>query len=424
MVLASICQWAIEISQDHIKITIHTPYGFGISPLKMLFAMSCSKYPLIILLAVFAAIGSGWITPVVAQSSGSANAATGDEAKKPKVRTSLVGVDAVRLEPLSQTIPVIGRLVARQAGEVAAQVAGAIADMRVEVGDRVEKGQVLAVLDVASLNAELNEVEGELLQARAQLEFDRSDLRLAELGLKRQADLKKSGAFSKAKFEDWVQKVARANAGVARREAEISTTKASLLMKKINLIKATITAPYDGVVTQRMAETGSYVRVGDPVVYLISDRALEVEVDVPSLRVVGLKPGVKVTFDLDSGQRYEARVRAVLPSENPLTRTRMVRFEPDFSGNRERLADAQSVIVQIPVGDQRDIISVHKDAIIQRGDQNIVFVVTDEKAQSRIIELGEATGNRIEVLSGLKRGDQVVVRGNERLQGGAPVRIN
>ena len=386
--------------------------------------MKCSKYSLTIILLASTLIGYGGATPVIAQSSGSAKAATGEAATKPKIRTSLVGVDTVRLEPLSQTVPVIGRLVAHQAGEVAAQVAGAIADMKVEVGDRVKKGQILATLDAATLKAELSVVEGELLQAYAQLEFDKSDLRLAELGMERQENLRKSGAFSKAKYEDWVQKVARSNASVARRKAEISTTEASLLMKQINLAKASIIAPYEGVVTRRMAEAGSYVRVGDPVVYLISDHAMEIEVDVPSLRVAGLKPGVKVAFNLDDGESYEATVRAVLPSENPLTRTRVVRFEPDFTRNGERLADAQSVIVHVPVGVQRDILSVHKDAIIKRGSEDIVFVVSDKKAQPRTIKLGEATGSRIEVLSGLKRGEQVVVRGNERLQGGAPVRIN
>ncbi len=354
-------------------------------------------------------VGTGKATVSVAQSTENA---------------SLVGVDAVRQEPLSQTIPVIGRLVSRRAGQVAAQVAGAIDDIKVEVGDRVKKGQVLAILDVAWLTAQLGVVEGELLQAQAQLDFEKSDLRLAEHGLRRQKELKKSGAFSKAKFEDAVQIVARTKASVMRRQAEVATKQASLRMNQINLAKASIIAPYAGVVTQRMAEAGSYVRVGDPVVYLISDRTLEIEVDVPSLRVVGLRPGVVVGFDLDNGQKYQARVRAVLPSENPLTRTRVVRLEPDFSRNRERLADAQSVIVHVPIGMQRDIISVHKDAIIKRGTEDIVFVVSDEKAQSRSIKLGEAAGNRIEVLSGLKQGEQVVVRGNERLQGGAPVRIN
>lgn len=362
---------------------------------------------------------SGW-----AQSSGSAKAATGNAAQKSEQRASLVRVDAVLMEPLSQTIPVIGRLVSRQAGQVAAQIAGAVVKMKVEVGDRVEIGQVLAVLDTASLSAELNVAEGQLLQAHAQLEFDRSDMRLAELGLKRQQDLKKSGAFSKAKYEDWVQKVARANASVKRRQAEILTTEASLHMKQIDLDKATIKAPYEGVITQRMAEAGSYVRVGDPVVYMISDRALEIEVDVPSLRVVGLTPGIEIEFDLDNGQKFKARVRAVLPSENPLTRTRTVRLEPDFAQQSGRLADAQSVVVHVPIGIQRNIISVHKDAIIKRGSLNIVFVINDKKAQSREIELGESTGNRIEVLSGLKPGDQVVVRGNERLKGGALVTIN
>ncbi len=394
------------------------------SPEKMLFAMKCSKTPLIIMLLAFVAVGSGWATSAFAQSTSGAKATTGEAAKKPKKKSSLVSVDAVRLEPLSQTIAIIGRLVARQAGRVAAQVAGAVVDMKVEVGDRVEKGQVLAVLGTASLAAQLSVVEGELLQARAQLEFDRSDLRLAELGLKRQEDLKQSGAFSKAQFEDSVQIVARANASVARREAVVLTRQASLRVSQINLAKASITAPYDGVVTRRMAETGSYVRIGDPLVYLISDGTLEIEVDVPSTRVVGLRPGIKVAFELDSGQGFEAKVRAVLPSENPLTRTRMVRFEPDFSRNRERLADAQSVIVQIPIGIQRDILSVHKDAIIQRGNESIVFVVSGEEAQSRVIKLGEAAGSRIEVLAGLSQGEQVVVRGNERLRGGASVRIN
>ena len=386
--------------------------------------MKFSKYSLTAVLLTTLALIFSWHMAGLVEGTGSARAATDKSAKKPKLKTSLVSVDTVRQEPLSQTIPVIGRLVARQAGEVAAQVAGAIADMKVEVGDRVEKGQVLAVLDMATLNAELNVVEGELRQVHAQLEFDKSDLRLAELGMRRQQNLKKSGAFSKAKYEDWVQKVARASASVMRRQAEISTTEASLRMKQINIAKATIIAPYDGVVTRRMAETGSYVRVGDPVVYLISDHALEVEVDVPASRIVGLKPGVVVTFDLDSGQSYEARVRAILPSENPLTRTRMVRFEPDFTRNRERLADAQSVVVHVPVGIQRNILSVHKDAIIKRGRESIVFVVSNKKAQSRTIRLGQASGNRIEVLSGLKRGEQVVVRGNERLQGGATVTIN
>ncbi len=386
--------------------------------------MMYTKFFPITVVLVSAVALSGLVVPANAQSTSSAKAATKATEKKPAVKASLVGVDPVRLEPLSQTVPIIGRLVARQAGQVAAQVAGAVASVKVEVGDRMEKGQVIAVLDVDALTAELGVVDGELSQAQAQLNFDKSDLRLAEFGLRRQRDLKKSGAFSKAKYEDWEQKVARANASVVKREAEVSTKEASKRMKEIDLAKAIIRAPYDGVVTQRMAEAGSYVRVGDPVVYMISDRTLEIEADVPSLRVAGMKPGMEISFALDNGQSFVALVRAILPTENPLTRTRTVRFEPDFSGTSERFADAQSVTVLVPVGVQRNIISVHKDAIVKRGSKDLVFVVADNKAEPRTVKLGEATGGRIEVLSGLKQGEPVVVRGNERLQDGASVKIN
>jgi hypothetical protein len=116
-------------------------------------------------------------------------------------------------------------------------------------------------------------------------------------------------------------------------------------------------------------------------------------------------------------------VRAILPTENPLTRTRTVRLTPEFSAGMAGLADAQSVTVKVPVGVARQVLTVHKDAIITRAGKSVVYVVTDDSAEMRPIVLGEATGGRMEVLEGLKEGEQVVIRGNERLQPGAKVRV-
>ncbi len=87
------------------------------------------------------------------------------------------------------------------------------------------------------------------------------------------------------------------------------------------------------------------------------------------------------------------------------------------------LANAQTVTVNIPLGARKDVLTVHKDAIIKRGGKSLVFVVRNEKAEARPIRLGESSGPRIEVRSGLKAGDLVIVRGNERLRPGAQVRI-
>ena len=337
---------------------------------------------------------------------------------------SLVFVDKIRVEPLSQTVPVIGRLVALQSGDVASRIGGAVMEFEVEVGDRVTKGQLIAVLDTALLEAQLAVAEGELGQADADLVSSEAQLQLNQQELDRYAGLQGTQAFSKARFEDAQQNVERAKAAIRRVEAQIATRKASLELTRLNLAYARIKAPYDGVVTRRMVETGAYVSLGDPVVHMMADQTMEIEADVPSSRLASLKPGVDVTFTLDDGSTHTARVRAMLPSENPLTRTRAVRFTPRWDRSLSGLADAQSVTVRVPVGVIREVLTVHKDAIIKRRGKNVVYVVADGSAELRPIELGEATGGRIEVLDGLTKDEQVVIRGNERLQPGAKVRID
>jgi multidrug efflux pump subunit AcrA (membrane-fusion protein) len=116
-------------------------------------------------------------------------------------------------------------------------------------------------------------------------------------------------------------------------------------------------------------------------------------------------------------------LRAIVPEENPLTRTRPVRFTPRFNGNGKPLAANQSVTVLVPVAIGRQVVSVHKDAVITRQGKQIVFVVEADAAQMRTLRLGQPVGSRFEVLDGgVKPGDLVVVRGNERLRPGQKVR--
>jgi multidrug efflux pump subunit AcrA (membrane-fusion protein) len=120
----------------------------------------------------------------------------------------------------------------------------------------------------------------------------------------------------------------------------------------------------------------------------------------------------------------------MVPEENPLTRTRTVRFTAEFDGSIKNLAASQSITILIPIGQTRTVVSVHKDAVITRKGQKIVFVVVKnkegkgQKAFPRTVTLGEAVGGRFEVLSGLKPGERVVVRGNERLRPGQKVKIS
>ncbi|MGI9386153.1 MAG: efflux RND transporter periplasmic adaptor subunit, partial [Methyloligellaceae bacterium] len=336
---------------------------------------------------------------------------------------ALVRVDEVKSEPLTQTVPVIGRLVARQTGNVAARIAGPVEKMRVEVGDRVEAGQIIAVLNAETVQAELVLTESEYEEALAQKLTAAAEADLAKMDLKRQEGLRASAAFSQAKFEDAEKKVAVEVAKVKSANAKILIKKAAVARKQLDVEYAYVKSPYAGVILQRFTENGAYVRTGDPLVKIISDQNLELEADVPATRIKGLPRKRSVRFELDDGSRHVASVRAVLPSENPLTRTRTVRFVPKFEEPRRSLAEGQSVTIDVPVGVPRDVVTVHKDGVLRRQGRDIVYVIRNNSAELRTITIGESVGNRFEVLSGLKAGEQVVIRGNERLLPGAKVQV-
>ena len=334
----------------------------------------------------------------------------------------MVGVDEVRIETISQTFPVIGRLVARKAGVVAARVKGPVDKILVEVGDRVEAGQVLAVLVRSRLKWEHALRVADVTERTAELETARAGMRMVSQEVTRLERLKKSksAAFQQARYDDKRIELVRQKSSMGEAEARLKRARANRALARIDLEEAEVRSPYDGVVTLRHTDAGAYLKVGDPVVTLVADSDLEIEADVPAERLSGLTPGTEIVvrFQAETGK---AVVRAVVPEENPLTRTRAVRFTPAFETSGGRFATNQSVTVEVPIGAVREALTVHKDAILNRQGKTLVFVAAESKAAPRLVQLGEAVGGRYVVLSGLQAGEMVVVRGNERLRPGQAV---
>ena len=331
-----------------------------------------------------------------------------------------VGVDTVIEEAMAQTMPVIGRLVARRSGDVAARINGPVGAFDVQVGDRVVEGDIIAELVDDALRATRDLWRAAQLEAESSVATKRAELQLRKQELERLEKLSNSSAFNPAQVADKRQEIAIVESEIGELRAAVAEAEANLLLAEINLYNAKVRAPYNGVVTARHTEVGAYVSAGAAVVTLIDDRSLEIEADVPTDQVAGLRPGTSVSFRFAGEAAGAATVRATIPDENPLTRTRSVRFAARLPEDGP-LAANQSVVLQIPAGAPRNIVSVHKDAVLERGGQRMVFVVIDGQAELRPITIDQAVGQRFEVVTGLRPGDQVVVRGNERLQPGQPV---
>ena len=341
---------------------------------------------------------------------------------------ALVEVDAVREEPIAQTVPVVGRVVPREHGTVAAAIGGPVAEVRVRVGERVEAGDVLIVLARDLPEARLHQRRADESLEEARVRTAEAEVDLVRQELERLEKLKDSAAFPKAAWEDKRQELVRRRSRVREAAAALARARVQREMAEIELDRATVRAPYAGVVTSRRVSPGSYVKAGDPVTTLVDDRHLEIEADVPADRLAGLAPGLEVRVGLDDGSVHSATVRAIVPDENPLTRTRPVRFAARFApaDDASRPAANQSVVVRVPIASAGAVASVHKDAVISRHGNSLVYVVEGTpraaKAMARPVRLGEAVGGRFVVLDGLGAGDLVVVRGNERINPGQAIR--
>ncbi len=336
---------------------------------------------------------------------------------------ALVTVDPVIRQDFTQTVPILGRLVTVQAGTVAARVAGAVTEIDVRVGDSVTRGQRIASVDPEPLHLRKRLAESQRMEAETRIAVARAQLELARQEVGRLSSLQTSAAVSKAQIDDANQQQNIAFARVREAEAELNSADAEIRMVDLELRYTQITAPFDGAVTDKLTEVGSYLQRGQPVIRLVSDGSLELEADVPAARLAGLTEGRAVDITFEDGSRHQARVRAVVPEENPRTRTRRVRFSIGLDPKAMALAVQQSVTVHVPAGISRQISSVHKDAVIRKGRGSIVYVVEEGLARLRPVRLGAPVGNRLEVVGGLSEGERVVIRGNERLRPDQPVSV-
>jgi len=354
--------------------------------------------------------------PKPAATSAKSNTKNVSKAKPGKGKTRAGGrppqavkLEQVRLEKTNETYKVIGRIAVLQSGPLAVRVRGAIVGINVSIGDRVKKGFIVVSLAKQSLEASRKRIQAQVSRYKLMLTN-------AERELGRMKKLSKSASYSRARFENQ-------EGLVAERRAQFSEFRAALEQAQIDIQNTDVIAPYDSVVIEKHVELGGYVNVGAKVVTLSNDKSVEVEVDIPSFRLTNLEIGTGAKIITDGGKVYNAKVRAIIPNENTRTRTRPIRLSASFGDDASRFADNQSITVELPLTEGNEVLTVNKDAVLRRANGNIVFTVVGTNAKMTSVRLGRGIGNKYQVISGLKAGDKVVIRGNERLGAGGRVKI-
>lgn len=302
------------------------------------------------------------------------------------------------------SLAAIGTVRAVQGVMVSADLPGVVERIGFESGKQARKGQVLVVLDTRQERAQLAAVQAQLELARAQLERFRG--------------LRAKGVVSQAELDAALAENDQATAGVGEIRAAID--------------RKTIRAPFSGLLGIRQVNLGQYLSPGDPVVQLQSLTPTYVDFAIPQQQVARLTPGTPVkAATADRQIVVEGEITALDSVIDPATRN--VQVQATFANDAAALRPGMFVEVEVALPEETRLIALPASSIAFAPYGDSVFVVEQMEGpdgasylgvRQQFVELGQARGDQVAVMSGLKPGDQVATSGVFKLRSGAEVLVN
>ncbi|MDQ0318573.1 macrolide-specific efflux system membrane fusion protein [Pararhizobium capsulatum DSM 1112] len=301
--------------------------------------------------------------------------------------------------------------------DVGAQVSGQLKSLKVEIGDTVRQGQLIAEMDSASIETQIEIAEAELANLEAQMLDKKAQVVLGAANLTRQQNLVASNGAAQSALDEAVANLATAEANVAALEAQIRKQEATLKDARISLGYTKIYAPMAGTIVETSAKEGQTLNANQstPTIVTVADLStMTVEAEVSEADVGKLRVGMDAYFTLlgQPGKHYEGKLRQIKPT--PSTENNVVLYYalfdvPNPEGTLMMNMTAQVFFVQARA---EDVLTVPVAAVHTGSDgkSSEVTVVTGSGAQeTRVVETGVKSRVRVEIKSGLEENDRVVV---------------
>ena len=317
----------------------------------------------------------------------------------------------VTLRSLVYTVNAVGSVDAFEKVQVTARVSGVVDRVLFSEGNLARVDQVLVEIEPERYSLAVE-------SAQAYYEKAIASLADAEAGLKRRVTVidQNPGLIPGEEVETWRTRVAVAKSDVAQ-------TKAALNQAKLNLHDAYVRAPFSGVLQTRTVQTGQYVETGTVLATLVRRDPLLLRFKVPERDAARLRAGMKADFRVRNSETLFAS-KIVHVAESADDATRLVAVTAEVEDTRdEALRPGTFAEIVVPVSSDRTAPVIPQTAIRASDRGFIAYVVENDTAAERILQLGMRTADgQVEVLSGLKPGERLVIRGAEALRNGAPVK--
>lgn len=328
-----------------------------------------------------------------------------------------------------------GYVVAQRKAAVASKATGRLVWLGVEEGSVVRQGEVLARIENDDVLAGQEQAAANLNSIRTTLDQARAELHDAELSFKRTKALLAEGIVSAADFDAAQARYRRARAAVAGAEANIRAASAALEGAKVAVEFTQIRAPFDAVVLTKNADVGDIVTplgaaadAKAAVVTIADMSSLQAEVDVSESNLEKVRVGQPCEIQLDAfpDLRFRGLVHMVVPTADRSKATVLVKVKfVDFDKRILPEMSAKVAFLSRPVaaGEQQSRTTVNPEAVVEREGRKVVFLVKDNRVVETPVELGAKIGDAVEVMSGVKAGDSVVLRPGDKLRDGSRITV-
>ena len=338
----------------------------------------------------------------------------------------------------SQSLSVLnasGYIVAERKAAVASKITGRLVALMVEEGSKVKKGQIIAQMESDDVTAAKNQAEANLVNALAALEQAKTDRNIARRENFRYQGLGADGSVSQSDWDAINTRYKRSEEGVKVAEANVLALKAALEGAKAGLDYTLIRAPFDAVVLTKNADVGDIVTpfaavaTAKAAVVTIADmRSLQVEVDVSETNIVGIRVGQACDIQLDAlpAIRFRGEVYTIVPTVDRTKATVLVKVR--FLDKDPRMLPDMSAKVSflsrnLKTEERKPRLAVNGSALVGKTDQTHVFVLQGNHVQETSVQTGVKLGDMMEIISGLKSGDRVVINPPKGMKNGTKIKI-
>ena len=345
-----------------------------------------------------------------------------------------IGVPVVTaaVADLPSVYEAVGTVRARTSAAISSRIVGAVSEVRVHTGDTVTAGQLLVSIDSRDLDVALRQAQAareEAIGARGEVDYAiasaQSNLELAQVTFRRISDLFQKTSVSNQEYDEAIARLKAAQAAydmaIARRaqvSAKIQQASEAVSSAEVMRGYAEIRAPFAGTVIEKPVDPGVMATLGTPLLTVEQNESLRLEVSVEESFLASIRVGEPVTVTIDSLDRtLETRVSEISPLVDPASRAFLVKLDLPAIPHLHSGAFGRAKFTR----GARKALLVPVSAVAEQGQLQSVMVVEGGTARTRLVTVGQKQGDKVEVLSGINSGEQIVSPRPTTLTDGARV---